>query len=97
MSGNVVFNPGMRKPQDTPVLREAQVGSFIFKMSDDREFMRVDPSGEVFVRGTLVGTDRKVYECFREWLSHAKFTLDKAMEAASRYEDPPIPLGMPKP
>jgi hypothetical protein len=96
MSGNVVFRPGMRKSNDAPIFTAYPAGCFIFHMADGKEFMRVEPDGQVYVRGTLVDTDRKVYENFREWLSHAKFTFDKAMDAQCKYEDPPLPLGMPK-
>lgn len=49
-------------------------GSFVFEMADGKEWMRFDPDGKIFVRGTEVDSDRTVYENFREWLMHAKAT-----------------------
>jgi hypothetical protein len=63
--GNIILQaqagaPGCRDPG----------GSFIF-MLGNTEYMRINPDGNVYVRGNIVGNDRKVYENFREWLNCA--------------------------
>ncbi len=42
--------------------------AFTMWLPNGAEFMRVEANGDVFVRGTKVDSDRKVYECFREWM-----------------------------
>lgn len=45
-------------------------GRMIFNVGG-KEWMVVEASGDIYVRGTKVDSDRKVYECVREWLNVA--------------------------
>lgn len=65
--GNLTFQPG-QKWRGNGV---AVDGSIIFKRADGAEMFRLDPDGNVAIRGDVVMRDLAMYECFAEWLSHA--------------------------
>lgn len=53
------------------VLKNFPPGDLILKFGSGEEFLRASATGEVLVRGHKVDNDRRVYECFREWLGVA--------------------------
>jgi hypothetical protein len=59
--GDVVFTTGTGA-EDWPD------GSFIWKLADGTEAMRIDPDGSFFVKGERAATQLEVYEQFKEWL-----------------------------
>lgn len=65
--GDVIFMGG--NAGTDPDLPPAKSVSVYFKLSDGTEMMRIDDSGEFFVNGNLVASDREVYDGFRKWLS----------------------------
>lgn len=70
--GNFYFAPGRgATPKD---MLPGFDGSIIFQHANGNEFIRVDPSGAVYVRGELVDTNREIYEGWSAWLHHAKIT-----------------------
>ena len=68
--GNVVFRPGCKYHGDKTGF--AVDGSIIFQMADQSEAFRIDPDGQVVVRGNVVGDDVAMYETFKRWLEHAE-------------------------
>ncbi len=64
--GNVQFTAGQGNPG----------GSFIFRLPDGTEYLRIDADGNAFIRSKLVESDRLVYLAFRDWLSGCKLALD---------------------
>lgn len=71
--GNIKFKAGRGAADRNG--KEWPDGAFIFELADGKEMIRIEPTGEVFVRGTKVDDDRKVYESFREWFLHAEIKL----------------------
>lgn len=57
------------------VFTPVKEGNLTFSVRGGLEWMRFEPSGDIYVRGTKVDSDRKVYECFREWLTTAGVKL----------------------
>ena len=46
-------------------------GSLIFQIGDGTEVFRLDPDGNVVIRGDIVTKDMAMYQAFAEWLRHA--------------------------
>jgi hypothetical protein len=88
--GNIMFAAGAGQGSSAdghPCPSPKNGGSFYFTMADKTVFMEIRANGEVYVRGNLVDTDRKVYENFREWLSHATFTYKQGTAVAEPTEE----------
>ncbi len=62
--GNMMFSPGNGKPS----------GSIIFNLVDEREMIRFDDDGKVYVRGEQVDDNKDIYFHFRRWLQLACIT-----------------------
>jgi len=62
--GNVTISPGNGKPS----------GDIIFKLADEREMMRFDHDGKVYVRGEQVDDNQGIYMHFRRWMQLANIT-----------------------
>lgn len=68
--GDIIFQPGEGySGSDGEVAID---GSFVFKLPDETEFMRIDGDGSVTVRGQAVATNKQVYQAFCRWLEAAK-------------------------
>ncbi len=53
-------------------------GSVVFRAGNTgEEILRFEPDGRFIYRGTLVETDRELYEAFVSWLKKATRTLGK--------------------
>lgn len=50
------------------ILTTGPYGTFRFHLNHGEELMRIEHTGEVFVRGNKVDTDLNVYEGLRTWL-----------------------------
>ncbi len=57
----MTFSPGNGKPS----------GSIIFNLADEREMLRFDDNGKVYVRGEEVDDNQGIYMHFRRWLQLA--------------------------
>ncbi len=67
--GDMIFSPGTGKPS----------GNIVFILADEREMIRFDDNGKVFVRGEQVDDNKDIYMHFRRWLQLACITPpDKA-------------------
>jgi hypothetical protein len=59
-----------------PAILPGEDGDIVFQ-TGLQEALRLTGTGEVFVRGQKVATDREVYEGLREWLGTALYRHDK--------------------
>lgn len=89
--GDVVFSsltiqPGKKWDGDTTGV--AVDGSIIFKRADGEETFRLDPNGDVAIRGDVVTKDLAMYECFAEWLAEANVNYDSKRGASAGPSDP---------
>ncbi len=68
--GDIIFMAGNGGVDDEGL--RATDGNIIFQLADGTEFLRLDHSGDAFVRGTLVATDGEVYSAMNAWLAAAR-------------------------
>lgn len=69
---DMVFQTGLGSPPGSPM--PVPDGSIRFRLADGTEMLRIDPDGTVRVRGNVVDSDKSVYQGFRAWLLHARYT-----------------------
>lgn len=67
--GDIILRAGAKV--DNATTQRAVGGSIIFQMADQTEVFRIDPDGQVLVRGNVVVDDVALYELFKWWLEHA--------------------------
>lgn len=72
--GDVILKPGRggiprRAASDCESPRD---GSIVFQDANDQELMRLESGGKIYIRGTQVDDDDRVYATFLEWLVMAE-------------------------
>ncbi|HMJ56682.1 MAG TPA: hypothetical protein VK540_31655 [Polyangiaceae bacterium] len=72
--GDLIFQTGAGTPPGSPSPFPVPDGSIRFRLADGTEVLRIDPDGTVRVRGNIVDSDKSVYQGFRAWLLHARYT-----------------------
>lgn len=72
---------------DPFALRVPEPGGILFVAGPNREVMRFDPNGDVFVRGEKVDSNQRVYEEFRAWMNGAGLPRVKQLEKHVDHQD----------
>jgi len=62
--GSVILIPGKGEPS----------GSIVLMLADEREMIRFDHDGKVYVRGEQVDDNQGIYMHFRRWMQLANIT-----------------------
>lgn len=58
-------------------MAELKEGELVLGVTGNREYMRFEPNGDIYVRGNKVATDLEVYEGFKAWLKAVQTPLMK--------------------
>lgn len=72
--GNLTFRVGAGRKEQCGFQHPG--GDFIFELGDGKEFMRITSEGVATVRGSVVATDKAVFDAFAEWVKDWSVVVD---------------------